>query len=455
MELALQVVGLKMTGKIEDAKDIAMRIVGTSAQETQSSNMGVNQMMNLASGALADSRRLFLSQADDMEFEKIVMDSLSVLDMRDGSGEPLSLTRVISYPTKTGQTLLHLAASRNLPSLVDFLIQRDISLDAQDANGYTALHFAALSNSQCCARQIVNAGADIALYNKMGYTASELAPEGFFSHTHSSSESVSEESDDESNFGDAEEDSGEESRPRSRVHFRRRVRHSLSRHSSMPASSVASDAEEPLDLHATAEDDDNTTVVSPESLPMLDASGKDTAIDDKQAASFADFLQRAWAQFQPPHLVPQIPHMPQFPGKPAWAFPVFVPMQAWPPFRTEKRGEEQYDKGKTLNVDGDGPRSPGNEWRASWEKWMAQMSAAMARQNQLSVGVEQTLKAGANSDAVSDARDASAAPTSVARRSILRRFGYGERPLRVTESEVKAYSYRPRTKSLVKNVKKG
>ncbi len=33
MELALQVVGLKMTGKIEDARNVAMRIVSTTGSD--------------------------------------------------------------------------------------------------------------------------------------------------------------------------------------------------------------------------------------------------------------------------------------------------------------------------------------------------------------------------------------------------------------------------------------
>ncbi|KAH8119263.1 hypothetical protein DFH11DRAFT_1501793 [Phellopilus nigrolimitatus] len=465
MELALQVVGLKMTGKIEDAKDIAMRIVGTSAQESQSANMDANQMMNLASSALPDSRRLLLGRTDDVEFEKIIMDSLSSLDMRDSSGEPSQLTSVISHPTKTGQTLLHLAAYLNFPSLVEFLVQRDISLDVQDINGYTALHFAVLSGSQCCTRQIINAGADITICTKMGYTAVELASEDFFGHVHSSEESQSEESDEESHFGDVEEDSGEGSRPQSRVPFRRRIRHPRSRRPSKPVSiaSDGSDVEQAFDPRAAAEDDDNATVVSPECLPMPDQPHKDATMDEKQAATFAEFLQRAWAQFNPPHLMPQMPHMPQLPGMPAWVFPVFVPMQAWPPFRTEKRGKEH--NGKEETADTDGPRSPGNEWRASWEKWMAQMSAAMARQNQLagttadvSVDVEKPLQSEAKLDGKLDAAEVATVlpvtPAPVASRSILRRFGYGQQPVQVTEKEVKAYSYRPKSKSLVKTVKK-
>ena len=83
MELALQVVGLKMTGKVEDAKDIAMRIVGSSQDSHGNTHAGnTSQMMNLASNALPDSRRLILGRESDDDFEKTIMDSLSSLDMR-------------------------------------------------------------------------------------------------------------------------------------------------------------------------------------------------------------------------------------------------------------------------------------------------------------------------------------------------------------------------------------
>ncbi len=66
MELALQVVGLKMTGKIEDAKDIAMRIVGSSSNETQqqTQHMAVSQMVSLAtcSAGAMESRRIVIEQ---------------------------------------------------------------------------------------------------------------------------------------------------------------------------------------------------------------------------------------------------------------------------------------------------------------------------------------------------------------------------------------------------------
>jgi hypothetical protein len=48
MELALQVVGLKTTGKIEDAKNVAMRIVGNAGDPSDSQNgMDMDDMMQV------------------------------------------------------------------------------------------------------------------------------------------------------------------------------------------------------------------------------------------------------------------------------------------------------------------------------------------------------------------------------------------------------------------------
>ena len=247
------------------------------------------------------------------------------------------------------------------------------------------------------------------------------------------------------------------------AHTRRRLRHSRSRRSSKPASVVsdASDVEEPFDYDAAADDDDNATVVSPDSLPSPDGPGKEASLDEKQAASFAAFLQRAWTQFQAPHLMPQ---MPQLPGMPAWVFPVFVPMQAWPPFRTERREDMSEDKEK---LDGE-ESAKSNDFRAMW----TQMAAMMARQqneytshtgDKVSIPPAKVLyddtKLPSPVEApveVEPAGEPTVPPAPVASRSILRRFRSKQTPAEVPEHDVQAYTYRPtKTKAVVKAVKKG
>lgn len=424
MELALQVVGLKMTGKIEDVKDIAMRIVGNSGSDASTNNgMTTPGMMNLSAGSSYDYRRLLLTRVGDPDFERLIIDSLSTLDIRGISGEPVSLKHIISYPTKTGQTLLHLAVALNLPSLVESLIERDINLDAQDYNGYTALHFAVVFGSNCCARQLINAGANLDIRTKHGRTALELAPEGFFREPRTTAESPAGVSDDESHFGDNEDESDDETRSQLRGHLRRRNRRPHSRRSSMPAS-VASDES---DVEHNDLDDDNATIVSPEGPSMTGLPGKDSVIDDKQAASFAEYLQRAWSQFQPPQLVPQMPGM-------AWAFPVFVPMVGWPAFRGDKHGKE----------------ADGEVKHAAWERWTAQMGAALARQNHLVTKADSPVGVD-----LGPGTPLAPIPTPVQSRYIFRRSGRGQQPPPVSEKEVNAYTYRSNSKSLVKAVKKG
>ena len=459
MELALQVVGLKMTGKIEDAKEIAMRIMGAQdanggASSSSSSRTTTPQVMNLANNA-----RLMLSR-DDYDFEQTIIDALASLDFRsheevESSSQPWA---GISCALKTGQTLLHLAASRGFSNLVEALIQRDVSLDAQDVNGYTALHFAVIHGSQCCARQIVNAGADLSIVSKMGYTALELAPEDFFAPSRAMTPSASlqiDESDDESHFGDVEEeDSGCErrKRPSKAISSRRRIRQSRSRRSSKPASIAL--APEPSDRE-DPEFDDNATIVSPEPLmPSPGAGlGKEDCgsnlndVDEKQAAAasfaFANFVQRAWAQFQPRAVKQNLGRnaLPiPFPGVPAWAFPVFVPMQAWPPFRNDRRHHgENGEKG-----------SAGHEEDGYNYGWLAQMGQAELEAS------------GKLEDSSATIPVPAPAPVpSKSSSSLLKRFGYPHAkrttsvPAPVSETEVKAYSYRPRSKSVVKSVKKG
>ena len=184
MELALQVVGLKMTGRIEDAREVAMRIVNTTGPDNMSSATS-----DAASGAMqlaaalnfsADVRRVLLSGAGKgPELERLVLDFLTILDT------PLavrtrSISSAISHANSSGQTLLHLATFLGFASVVEFLIGHDIDMDARDRNGFTALHFAALGKSSACARLLIEGGAALDIVNALDQTPAEIAPAGLF-----------------------------------------------------------------------------------------------------------------------------------------------------------------------------------------------------------------------------------------------------------------------------------
>src|SRR4051794_40741299 len=89
MELALQVVGLKMTGKIEDARSVAVRIVGNTCDSGSGTGVDSGNIMQLSSAttpstsfSTRDIRPLLLSRArDSPDFESLIVDFLSILDV--------------------------------------------------------------------------------------------------------------------------------------------------------------------------------------------------------------------------------------------------------------------------------------------------------------------------------------------------------------------------------------
>jgi hypothetical protein len=402
MELALQVVGLKMTGKIEDAKNVAMRIVGNASDHPDSQNgMDMMQIASTSSMPVRDIRPLLLSRANDNEdFESLIVRFLSILDTP--INHPLSRTSTasaITHQTPSGQTLLHLAAFLGFSTLVSFLIEHNVDLDVRDRNGYTALHFAVLERSKKCTELLVKAGADMEIVNVRGKTPQEEAPPGFFDGILDGSDSElptdenAEDEDEEAQWGDAEdvEDTV--------VHIARR---SSGRRSHRRTGSTSKDRS------ATREGSPSAGIATPTTnLDDESAMMKPRAEDVKQTASFVDMIQRRLAQLPAPQGIipknmPQLPlpkyiqHLPGMPAVPWGAlpniplvFPVLVPIPGWPSFLGEKRvggrrkGEEveKDSEGETETLGGGAIRAA-QEWVMTWEKWMAVAIAAATRQQQ-------------------------------------------------------------------------
>ncbi|KAG2037407.1 hypothetical protein BDR03DRAFT_1010671 [Suillus americanus] len=366
MELALQVVGLKMTGKIEDAKNVALRIVGNAGNEDSPTSSDANDMMHVvASSSYREIRPLLFVRSDEGEnFETTIVKFLSMIDVSVVSQSTIAMSTAVSHSTSDGQTLLHLASFLGFAELTKFLIAHDIDLDARDRNGYTALHFAVLSLSKPCLELLVAAGADLEIVNGLGKTPEDIAPEGLFDDiTPRCSPSVDTESQDdadgESQWGDVESDEGE------LVIVKRRPVRTFRRRTQ-----------------------DTTEQTSPEShaeqTPELPSKDTDTKIppnatDEKQTASFVDMIQRTLAQLQPQVIIPNISQLPlpHLPGMPAvlWGalpqipmvFPIFVPITGWP-FLGDKREEHQVD-GEVRDAAHLAARAA-QELKATWEKWM-------------------------------------------------------------------------------------
>lgn len=225
LELALQVVGMQMTGRIEDAAAIAMRIVangsgngqtgmggGRAPNGTGGASGGATDTAALAAtlesvtrsayatptGSQASSRRSSftrpsrpgpptndlsrIASGETRNFEGIVIKFLSLLDLDPslipGAAPSLPASQPpISLVNEQRHTLLHLATVLGFHRLVAFLLARGIALDSADRNGYTPLHFAALYGRVTITRLLLDAGANTAVRTLAGRTPLDLAIE--------------------------------------------------------------------------------------------------------------------------------------------------------------------------------------------------------------------------------------------------------------------------------------
>ncbi|KAH9966201.1 hypothetical protein BGW80DRAFT_1563029 [Lactifluus volemus] len=360
MELALQVVGLKITGKLEDVKSVAMRIVGPANEDTPSGSNAPN-VMQLSTDSISMGLRSALHRMGPWSgLEKRIIDLLSLLDVRIDTSSGITLAAAMEHTTSGGQTLLHFAAFLKYPTLVSFLIEHEADKDARDHNWYTALHFASLVGAQSCAAILLGAGADVEIVNVEGKTAQELASFDFADVQVDDSAA-----DGESRWGDGE-DSDDERIPKpvlSRCPSRRGVEVTPS-----PASEDDGDGHH----HVQAE---------------VGKEKGDKDVDKKRTPTFMRTIRRTLARIQPKDgIMPYMPHLAlpqllQLPGMPVvpWAalpqmptvFPVYVP---WPVSLRTSRGSD-------TDTDTNGPASPKRkvrslltpqEWRALLEDWLVQ-----------------------------------------------------------------------------------
>ncbi|KAF0405052.1 Mga2p [Gigaspora margarita] len=162
MELALQVVGMKMTGKLEDARNIAMRIVGgtdNNQNSVNNSNGDMNGMQHHLSS--------FARQADN--FEEHVIATLALMDAFETEYDSISLQN------RQQHTMLHMASMLGYKRLCAYLIEKDINVDMQDKYGFTALHYSAWTGREDIVRMLLTAGSDDIIRNSNEKTASDLA----------------------------------------------------------------------------------------------------------------------------------------------------------------------------------------------------------------------------------------------------------------------------------------
>lgn len=160
IELALQVVGLKMNGRLEDARDIARRIVGSSTAFDPSH---VQQLRDTA-GAYNRGTSLSVESLDAL--------LLKCIDLIDSFESDYTANWQLS--NSEGQTMLHLSASLGLKQFTLALIDRSSSLDIQDKSGFSALHFAAMHKHDSLVNRLITRGARTDLRTYKGFSYIDL-----------------------------------------------------------------------------------------------------------------------------------------------------------------------------------------------------------------------------------------------------------------------------------------
>lgn len=173
MELALQIVGIKMHGTMATAQDIARSIIenrgstfGQGSSQTSESGGGGSQQHFIRRLAGEES----LGGFGQIELEATLLKCLDAIDL-DDSPHPARL----NLRNKAGQTLLHLACILGMQRFVAALLARGALPNLRDKNGYTSMHFAALHNKPEIFKRLLLNKANASIQTKNGETPQDLA----------------------------------------------------------------------------------------------------------------------------------------------------------------------------------------------------------------------------------------------------------------------------------------
>jgi len=162
---ALSVLGHKMTGKMEDVRDLARRIVGDG-----SSSWGPSASHSPTGGSGGQNVSGFNAATFGVDVEATLLRCLDLIDLDDSPNVArLNLRRA------SGQTMLHLACSLGLHRFVAGLLARGANPEPRDKGGFTPMHFAALHNHPQIVRRLMLSGADPTVRSLQGYTPSDMA----------------------------------------------------------------------------------------------------------------------------------------------------------------------------------------------------------------------------------------------------------------------------------------
>lgn len=169
IELALQIVGLKMNGKLDDARNIAKKIVGS----------GDNNANDDPSPGTSTSNDITNQYNYNTELNDEIL-IIQVLKSMNKTTTHLSMCDTI------GRTLLHLAALSGYYNLSLLLIKSGVRLDIEDSFGFTPLHFAAVGGDYNVINLLINCKGHIDLKDNKHSTPREIFSNNFSEKTNNS-----------------------------------------------------------------------------------------------------------------------------------------------------------------------------------------------------------------------------------------------------------------------------
>lgn len=159
IELALQIVGLKMNGKLEDARNIAKRIVGNDDSSGVSSpTLSVGS--NNAGGSIQDALDNKLMYSDENLLVRVI--------------RSLNVNSNLSMCDNLGRTLLQLASLKGYHTLCSVLVKKGARVDDRDSFGFSPLHFACVGGDTKVIRLLLQCKADPTLKAYNGVSCKQL-----------------------------------------------------------------------------------------------------------------------------------------------------------------------------------------------------------------------------------------------------------------------------------------
>ncbi|CCO33024.1 hypothetical protein BN14_07092 [Rhizoctonia solani AG-1 IB] len=342
MELALRVVGQRMTGRQEEPCNIARRIVAVGEMQNNSNVVVTRLAQSVIESDVApqhdESESTEQEDRAPTRQEELVQ-FLKLLDVPNVGSRGVSTSSAVSLQNETGHTLLHLCSVLGFDALATDLVSRGADPDVRDATGQTPLHLATLRGEVACVRVLLQAGADTEIVNAYGMAPVDVARE----HARSEILALLEGVDDENDV--VEEEESEIRAP-------------------SPDESTGADADE-SDLEA---DDERRSRVPAEASSEEDSASDDLFAADASRPSLdsvidgrpaflgeipkvpSTWFHRTFSHLQPQKAwpLPQI-NLPDMPALPAW--PVTIP---WP--QTPEGGS--FDLGSIRGLLGNKSQQP-------------------------------------------------------------------------------------------------